>query len=99
MKVIAEFVDRRNGKRYFSGDGNKINPPLEDDQIERLKKAGCLADGTDPKAEKSPVATGLSAMTKDDLIALAELHKITLPDGARKQEIVDLLEASNVQAA
>jgi hypothetical protein len=45
MKVLAEFVDQRNDKRYGPGDGNKIDPALDSDQVTRLKKAGCLADG------------------------------------------------------
>ncbi|WP_018390916.1 Rho termination factor N-terminal domain-containing protein [Ancylobacter sp. FA202] len=41
LKVIAEFVDKRNGRRYLPGA--EIDPPLDQDQIDRLMKAGCLA--------------------------------------------------------
>jgi len=50
MKVIAEFVDVRNGKRYRPGDGNTIDPPLDEDQVRRLTKAECLAPGDDAPA-------------------------------------------------
>lgn len=50
MKVIAEFVDIRNGKRYLPGDGAKIDPPLDDDQVHRLTKAECLAEGEEAAA-------------------------------------------------
>lgn len=43
LKIIAEFVDKRNGKRYLPGD--EIDPPLDQDQVERLMKAKCLAGG------------------------------------------------------
>jgi hypothetical protein len=49
MKVIAEFVDCRNGKRYLPGAGDTIDPALDAEQAERLKKAGCLRDGAEVK--------------------------------------------------
>jgi hypothetical protein len=54
MKVISEFVDHRNGKRYPPGPGDQIDPPLEDAEIDRLKKAGCLADDDDAAPRLGP---------------------------------------------
>lgn len=39
-KVIAEFIDRRNGARVLAGA--PVPEGMEKDQIKRLVKAGCL---------------------------------------------------------
>jgi hypothetical protein len=95
MKVIAHFVDSRNGKRYGPGDGNKISPVLDPDQVVRLTAAKCIADGDEKAA--APVPT-LEKMKKEDLIALADLHKVTLAAGATKDDIIAALKAAKVDA-
>lgn len=96
MKVIAEFVDRRNGKRYFPGDGNKIDPALDDEQIARLKAAQCLKEGdeieTRVKASADTEKSRLEAMNLADLKLLAVNNKIDLGDATKKADIVAAIE-------
>ncbi|HET7255569.1 MAG TPA: hypothetical protein VFJ46_17570 [Xanthobacteraceae bacterium] len=49
-KIINEFVDARNGNRYGPGDEDKIDPPLTDEQVQRLTDANCL----EAKSARSP---------------------------------------------
>jgi hypothetical protein len=69
MKVIAEFVDIRNGNRYGPGDWDKIDPGLDDDQIKRLKKAGALSDGAEVKASASMPAACTEMRTEAGEVA------------------------------
>lgn len=100
MRVISQFVDARNGKRYNPGDGNKINPALASDQAERLKKAGCLADGDEkvlvtapaPKLEKEGNNTpDYSAMNAQALKELASGRKLDMGGVRNKADLVALL--------
>ena len=93
MKVIAEFVDRRNGKRYFPGDGDKIEPALDDGQAAALKKAGCIADGKEAKsASGKDQPTELKDMTVPQLKDYATEHKIDLGDATKKDDIIAAIE-------
>lgn len=104
MKVIAEFVDVRNGKRYLPGSGDSIEPALTTDQVARLKKAGCLAEGNEEKApgsktEKLP--QGFDAMNDQDLCALVELHKdkVTVAADADRTKLIAALKAAKIDPA
>lgn len=97
MRVLAEFVDVRNGKRYSRGDGDKINPALEPEQVERLKKAGCLGDGAEAKAStagagEKPDETKLEDLTVQELRDLAEEQGIDLGDATKKADIIAAIE-------
>lgn len=45
MKIVAEFVEVRTGRRYRPDEGDAIDPPLDAEQIKRLVKAECLTEG------------------------------------------------------
>jgi hypothetical protein len=97
MKVIAEFVDSRNGKRYQPGEGHQIKPALTADQVTRLKKAGCLADGNEKGAPAAPQESpSFEKMKSADLLALAELNRIVVVQGATDEQLVAALKAANV---
>jgi hypothetical protein len=51
LKVLAECVDVRSGKRFLKGDTFDPTPGLE--QAQRLVKAGCLPEGAIELAAKS----------------------------------------------
>jgi hypothetical protein len=108
MRVIAEFVDARNRKRYFPGDGNKINPPLTEEQVARLTKAGCLAEGKEAAAkdDKGGGAGGGNApveyakQTADQLRDLIKARKIDgVAKDANKGALIAALEAADKAAA
>ncbi len=61
MRVIAECVDIRDGKRYFPDD-DFPNPTPE--QVARLKAAGCLTDVKRPSSEASSAAADKAAADK-----------------------------------
>lgn len=96
MRVLAEFVDHRNGKRYFPGDGDKIDPALTDEQVERLRNAGCLKDGDESGASaqgergSKPV---LDAMTVAELKLFAGYNAIDLGEASKKPDLIARIEA------
>ncbi|MBN8960569.1 MAG: hypothetical protein J0H71_05510 [Rhizobiales bacterium] len=99
MRIVAEFVDSRNGQRYLPGDGNKINPPLTDDQIERLRGAGCLKDGDEAGRTAEVVDSAkslLDAMTVADLKSLATYNNIDLGDATKKSDLIAKIDAELV---
>lgn len=104
MRVIAEFVDGRNGKRYAPGDGDKIDPALTDEQVQRLTRAGCLKQGSegrtasdaagpaaDPQEQGGDDPLDLTKKTRGDLEALAATRNVDISGCTNKQQIIDKL--------
>lgn len=102
MRVIAEFVDARNGKRYFPGDGDKVDPPLSKEQVTRLTAAGCLADGDEEKPAKAGAGKGDAVDYKTKTVAelkkMAADRKVDLGDATTKGPIIAVLEAADAAA-
>ncbi|WP_296741429.1 hypothetical protein [Mesorhizobium sp.] len=93
---MAEFVDARTGKRYLPGDGNNIDPPLTEEQFERLKKSGCLKDGTESSGSTAAISdkSPLEVMTVAELQQLAAYNKIDLGDAKKKPDLITAIEAA-----
>lgn len=107
MRVIGEFKDLRNGKRYLPGDGNKISPALEADQVKRLIAAGCLAEGEEAVAAKAPLAKtdeegtdtpDYTAMSVNALKELASGRKLDLAGVKSKADLIALLQEADSDA-
>ena len=96
VRVIAEFVDVRNGKRYGIGQGGEIDPPLTAKQIERLTRAECIEDGEEEKrVVKTSKALDYRKLSADQLTAHATDRKIPLGDAKLKKEIIVVLERAD----
>ncbi|MCR5874370.1 Rho termination factor N-terminal domain-containing protein [Phenylobacterium sp. J426] len=95
LKIINEFVDYRSGKRYAPGD--KIEPALEAEQIERLVKANCLRETEGGGG--APAEDDLSSKTVDELKALAEAEGIDLAGATKKADIVAAVETALAERA
>ncbi|MGV3649848.1 MAG: hypothetical protein ACO1OK_00350 [Devosia sp.] len=74
LKVLAECVDSRSGRRFKAGE--IFDPAPTADQARRLAKAGCLPEGAIGVAEKADAAAerkaDAAAKAKADARAKAE---------------------------
>lgn len=104
LTVLAECIDKRNGKRYKAGD--VFDPAPDVDQAKRLIKAGCLPDdalGEAQAAAKTKKSTppasrsaddGLDALTVDQLKTLAGEEKVDLGQAAKKEDMIAVIRAT-----
>jgi colicin import membrane protein len=73
LAVLAECVDQRSGKRFFTGD--VFDPPPTPEQAQRLVRAGCLPGDAIEAARK--------AAADADKKAAADAKKATAASAAR----------------
>lgn len=84
IKVLAECVDHRSGKRYFTGD--VFNPLPTEEQAERLVAAKCL-----PKE-------AIEIARKNDA-AVAEAREKAESDAKKRQASAAAVTAANTELA
>lgn len=94
--VIAEMVDIKTGKRLFADD---TFTPHDEDQADRLTRAGCLREGVVAKSAKADDdGDGLDGMKLDELKALAVAEEIDLGEASKKADIVAVIRAARTAA-
>lgn len=95
--VIAEFIDWHTDKRVFPG---APFTPHDDDQRERLVRAGCLREGNDQaaKARDQINNDGLFDETVDALKEIADKEAVDLNGVTKKADIVAAIRAKRAAA-
>lgn len=97
--VTAEMIDVVTGTRHFPGEEFI---PHDEDQAERLCKAGCLKEGAPekqkPAAGGKPEGDGLEAFTVARLKDLASKEGIELGDASTKDAIVAAIRAARAKS-
>jgi hypothetical protein len=100
LKVLAECVDIRSGKRFLKGQ--VFSPPPTPEQADRLIKAGVLTEGArefavgeDADASDEDESVNLKKLNIDELKALAAERGVDLGDATKKADIIAAIELAD----
>lgn len=72
-----------------------ILEPHSDFVLEQFQKSPDLVPFDEPEPDAAGGGKPLSKFTKDELLEMAQEAGIAVPDGAKKAEIIELIEAQN----